>query len=106
MDETQNQDTGSSISRALFTQGGVDHARLTHGAAVALGSVFLVLIIIVAVVGLWRQAQAERKPRRRSSSSRKRVDLMRAVMPPDPVDQERQSSRSDPPSSQNEGSGQ
>ena len=105
MDETQNQDISSSIGRVLFTQGGPDHPRLNHEVTVALGSVFLVLIIIVAVIGIWRQAQAERKPRRRSSSSRKRVDLMRAVMPPDQVDQERQSSRGDPPSSQNDSSG-
>ena len=84
MDEAASPATSSSISREIFTQGNPDHARLTHGARVALGSVVVIVLIIVAVIGLWRQAQWERKARRKPASRGQRIDLMRSVMPPDP----------------------
>ena len=60
MDQSEDPGTNASIGSAMFTQG-PDHARLSHAAKVALGSALIIVFVIVAAVGLWRQAQAERK---------------------------------------------
>jgi hypothetical protein len=58
---------------------GPDHPRLgSEGKQIFGGAVFIILLVVV-LVGLWKQVQAQRKPHRRRPASVKRVDLMAAV---------------------------